>query len=208
VATDYSISLGGNKKTGLGPGIWILTAALFFSMVSLLWLVRYRWVGGLRIEVDKTASVVQEQDERISLLLSQLGETTRKVQALEEISGVEMVIGKPGEALGRTDVKLPYVQESGLLIHKRSSRKLYYLVGTEQTLGDIAAHPRILGAWYLWPLLSEGNGLSARSGSHRVRPGEVLAVPTKVTRWTMRQATTTAGAPDAVREEIFRQGKL
>jgi hypothetical protein len=151
-----------------------------------------------RFKEDETAS--QDREAR-------LRSVERHLAGLSAALNIELIYGGSAKPLAKDEVKLPYRREGNLNTHQAGDVRLYYFTAKGETLGDVAAHPGTLGAWYLWPLLRDENDLKGR-GDTTLPEGTLLAVPRKITDWKLRNATTSAGAPDAVRNEILSQAGI
>ncbi len=170
--------------------------------------VQTRALRPIRAELEalqKTATAATADNERLSKEVERLG---KEMAAVQGVTKVDIVWG--GAAEGDKRVAFPYQRAagSGVWAHPRDgSATVWYYSDEGDTLARIAAHPRVLGATHLWPILARENGLKV-DGNHPLPAGRLIRVPSKIYESQLRGAITEAGAPNEARDEIFTQAGL
>lgn len=170
--------------------------------------VQTRSLRPLRAELgalQKTVEAGTAENERLSKEVQRLG---KEMAAVQGVTKVDIVWG--GAAGGDKRVAFPYVRAagSGVWNHPREgAATVWYYSDEGDTLARIAAHPRVLGATHLWPILARENGLKV-DGNHPLPAGRLIRVPSRIYESQLRGAITEAGAPNEARDEIFAQAGL
>lgn len=208
MAKTFLPEIGAQGRPGASPLVYILLGLLAIAVLGSTYITRFHWVTGLQTKVATLEAELVAEREARQAAEQNLALLTRQVQGLSAINDVELIYGDPDlERVPRDAVKLPYTRQGSVLVHKTDKRSLFYFTGDKETLGDIASHPRVLGSYYLWPILREENKLEGR-GNTPLPPGTLVRVPTRLGDWRVRSATTAAGTPDKVRDEVFKQASI
>ncbi|HUQ42655.1 MAG TPA: hypothetical protein VM052_09150 [Candidatus Limnocylindrales bacterium] len=164
-------------------------------------------VGAEIRRLQKMAEVAQTENERLAKEADTL---RRQVDALQAISRVEILWG--GAKADATRIAFPYARNpnaTGVYMHPRESAgTVWYYTDEGDTLSRIAAHPRVLGASVLWPILAAENNMQKVSGTDPLPAGRLIRVPVRVSEAQIRRATVEAGASDKIRNEVFAQAGL
>lgn len=138
----------------------------------------------------------------------------REIDALQAIARVEILWG--GEANPKdakieakdTKIDFAFTHTGNLWVPpKDTGVTTWYYTDEHQTLGRIAAEPRVLGAYWLWPILAAENGLKV-NGTEPLPAGQMIRIPARITEYQIRRAITEAGTPDKARDAIFAQAGL
>lgn len=207
MARDFLPPIGPNR----GPRVPVVAVLALVVPVLLsaaaVKLVQVRWVRPLNSQtatLRKNATLEREEQEALQEEVDRL---TRQVAALQAISRVEILWG--GASADTKRVAFPYRRPNGATYweHPTTNETLWYYTDEGDTLATIAAHPRVLGAAHLWPILARENGLRPAAGDKLPR-GRLVRVPPRLNEYQIRGAVTEAGAPDDQRNEIFAQAGL
>lgn len=170
--------------------------------------VQTRTLRPMRAEIAslrKTADAATADGDRLSKEVERLG---KEMAAVQGVTKVDIVWG--GAAEGDKRVAFPYLRAagSGVWSHPREGQAtVWYYTDEGDTLARIAAHPRVLGATHLWPILARENGLKV-DGNHPLPAGRLIRVPARLYESQLRGAITEAGAPNEARDAIFTQAGL
>jgi hypothetical protein len=207
MAGDFLPSIGPDRG-GRFPIAGLL--ALFVPValsVGVVKLVQARWIRPLSRDATQLLKNASAEAEKQAELAEEIDRLTRQVAALQAISRVEILWG--GAAADTTRVAFPYQRSSGSSIwtHPTTNETLWYYTDEGDTLSRVAAHPRVLGAAHLWPILARENGLRI-TGADSLPRGQLVRVPARLNEYQIRGAVTQAGAPDKQRNEIFGQAGL
>lgn len=164
--------------------------------------------------MKKAAESSQADQDKIARDVERM---KREVAALQAIAKVEIFWGgelaggdkkaKPVEAKD-TKIDFSFTHQGGVWVNPReTSGTIWYYTDEGETLARISAQSRVLGAWWLWPILAEENNLKI-SGTEPLAAGQMLKIPARISEYQIRHAITEAGAPDKARDEIFAQAGL
>lgn len=188
---------------------WIPLLVVILPLATAGGTLKFLQVRSLRpikaelTKVRNSALAAESETVRLSAEVTRL---SRELKALEGISKVDIVWGGAGESTSR--IAFPYQKNGSVWVHPRTgSATVWYYTDEGDTLKKIAAHPRVLGAAHLWPLLAKENGLQADDGTP-LPAGRLLRVPDRVYEYQLRHALTVAGTPDKQRNEILAQAGL
>lgn len=207
MARDFLPSIGPNRgaRVPLIPLLVFLVPAVVSA--GAVKFVQARWIHPLNAQAATLRKAVQAQEDSRTSLVEEVDRLRRQVAALQAISRVEILWG--GATADTTRVAFPYTRPAGSTFweHPTTNETLWYYTDEGDTLSRIAAHPRVLGAAHLWPVLATENGLRA-TGSDSLPGGRLVRVPARLTEYQIRRAITEAGAPDKQRNEIFAQAGL
>jgi hypothetical protein len=163
--------------------------------------------------MQKAATSSQADQDKMAKEVDRL---RRQVGALQAIAKVEIVWGGASDSpkgsklpeARDTKIDFAYTRAGSFWVHPRDGQAtVWYYTDEGDTLARIAAQPRVLGAYYLWPILATENGLKM-SATDALPAGSLVRVPLKVNEAQIRRAITEAGAPDKARDDIFAQAGL
>ena len=204
---DFLPSIGPDRGTRV-PLLGLL--ALFVPVLlsaGVIKLVQSRWVHPLNAQVVTLRKTTDVEQEKLGEVEDEVDRLRRQVAALQAISRVEILWG--GATADTSRVAFPYqrAQGSSFWAHPTTDETLWYYTDEGDTLTRIAAHPRVLGAAHLWPILAKENGLRA-TGNDALPAGRLVRVPARLNEYQIRGAVTEAGAPDKQRNEIFAQAGM
>lgn len=159
-------------------------------------------VGAEIARLKKIADANAAENDRLAKEVDRL---RREVSALQAVSRVEIVWG--GAQADDKRIAFPYQKSataSGMWTHPRDgAATVWYYTDAGDTLARIAAHPRVLGASQLWPILAAENGMHGAGGTDELQAGRLIRVPARITEPQIRRAIVEAGASDKARNEIF-----
>ena len=204
---DFLPSIGPQRRGGLPIGALLGIVVPFVLAVVVVKFVQTRWVHPLNSQAkqlrDSSETFAGKQEE----LSKEVDRLNRQVAALQAISRVEILWG--GATSDTSRVAFPYqrAQGSSFWAHPTTDETLWYYTDEGDTLTRVAAHPRVLGAAHLWPILAKENGMRA-NGTDSLPAGQLIRVPARINEYQIRGAVTEAGAPDKQRNDIFAQAGL
>lgn len=207
MARDFLPPIGPNRGARVPVVALIAFVVPLVVSAGVLKLVQTRWVHPLNAQVANLRKSADSEKEKQEALQEEVDRLTRQVGALQRISRVEILWG--GAEADTKRVSFPYKRSTNATFweHPVTNETLWYYTDAGDTLAAIAAHPRVLGAAHLWPILARENGLSP-SGSAQLPRGRLVRVPPRLNEFQIRGAVTEAGAPDEQRNEIFAQAGL
>jgi hypothetical protein len=180
--------------------VFLIPTALTFASFKYLQIHSLRPIAAEFATLQKQAKSAKDDNERQAAELARL---ERQVAALQAIQRVEIVWG--GALSDTGHVTFPYQHDLGGKVFVRpgdSTATVWYYCDEGDTLQRIAAHPQVLGAAYLWPILASSNGLSI-DATDPLPAGKLIKVPNRIGEYEIRSAITKAGAPDKARDAIF-----
>lgn len=164
--------------------------------------------------MKKAADVSQTDQDKIERDVEKM---KREVAALQAIAKVEILWGgelaegeKKGKPVDAKDTKIDFAftHQGGVWVNPRATNgTIWYYTDEGETIARISAQSRVLGAYWLWPILAEENNLKV-TGTEPLAAGQMLRIPAKIVEYQIRHAITEAGAPDKARDEIFAQAGL
>ena len=204
---DFLPPIGPNRGARVPFAALLALAVPIVLSAAVVKLVQSRWVHPLNSQVASLRKSTESEKEKQAALQEEVERLTRQVAALQRISRVEILWGGAEADVKR--VAFPYKRPTGASFweHPITNETLWYYTDAGDTLAAIAAHPRVLGAAHLWPILARENGLQA-SGSAELPRGRLVRIPPRLNEYQIRGAVTEAGAPDEQRNEIFAQAGL
>ena len=204
---EFLPSIGPNRGPRLPiVGLLAILVPLAASAAAIRF-IQIRWVRPLNIQAAALRRNLESEQEAREALGKEIDRLNREVGALQAISRVEILWG--GAASDTDRVAFPYARPSGATYwaHPITDETLWYYTDKDDTLSRIAAHPRVLGAAHLWPILARENGLRV-SGADPLPGGRLVRIPARINEYQIRSAVTEAGAPDEQRDAIFAQAGL
>lgn len=204
---DFLPSIGPDRGTRI-PFVALLALLVpVLLSAGVIKLVQTRWIHPLNAQVAALRKSADGEQEKLGKVETEVDRLRRQVAALQAISRVEILWG--GAKADTSRVAFPYerAQSSSFWAHPTTDETLWYYTDAGDTLTRIAAHPRVLGAAHLWPILAKENGLRA-NGNDELPAGKLVRVPARLNEYQIRSAVTEAGAPDKQRNEIFAQAGL
>ena len=209
MSREFLPSIGANRGNRLPilPALVVVVPMLLSGVAVRL--VQQRWVHPLNTQVASLRKTTGSSTEELEKVTKEVDRLTRQVAALQAIARVEIVWGGASDTTSAR-VAFPYGRPSGATFweHPANPQTLWYYTEEGDTIGRIAAHPRVLGSSYLWPILAQENGIRADTASSEVAKGQLIRVPPRVNEMQLRRAITEAGAPDKARNENFAQAGL
>ena len=197
-------SRGSTMSLGIPLGVGLVAV---LAVAAVGYGIRFYWGSTIETQILSLERSLDDEKGERNAAKARIRALETQVAGLSAVNGVELIYGGSGKALPKMEVKLPYKRQGSVVVHATREKSLYYFTANDETLGEIASHPRTLGAWYLWPILRDENKLKGRGGT-KLPPSTLLKIPTRLGDWRLRSATTTAGAPDAVRNKVFEQSGI
>ena len=193
----------------------LLPAAAAYGAWKYTQVKSIRPLGERIAAMKKAADSSQADQDKMSREVEKM---KREIAALQTIAKVDILWGgdaaekieKGKKPVDAKDLKIDFAytrQGSVWTNPKAQNGTIWYYTEEGETLGRIAAEQRVLGAYWLWPVLAEENGLKI-NGTDSLPAGQMLRVPARIAEYQIRHAITEAGAPDKARDEIFAQAGL
>lgn len=207
MAGDFLPNIGPDRGTRV-PFVALLSLLVPVVLAAVtIKFVQSRWIHPLNAQVATLRNAAASEGEEQDKLAMEIDRLTRQVAALQRISRVEILWG--GATADTSRVAFPYQRPQGATYwaHPTTDETLWYYTDEGDTLARVSAHPRVLGAAHLWPILAKENGLRG-SGADALPAGRLVRVPARLNEYQIRGAVTEAGAPDKQRNEIFAQAGL
>ncbi len=166
--------------------------------------LRSRSLKPVGAEIARLRKVSDANAAESARLAKEVDRLRREVSALQAVSRVEIVWG--GAQADDKRITFPYQKHPtspGIYTHPRDgAATVWYYTDDKDTLARIAAHPRVLGAAHLWPILASENGMQV-SGRDELKAGRLIRVPARISEPQIRRAIVEAGASNETRNEIF-----
>lgn len=204
---DFLPPIGPHRSRGVPFAALLAIAMPVLLAAVVVKFVQTRWIHPLNAQTKQLRDTTEADAAKQEELAKEIDRLTRQVAALQAISRVEILWGGANSDTSRVAFPYQRAQGSSFWSHPTTDETLWYYTDQGDTLTRVSAHPRVLGAAHLWPILAKENGLRA-TGSDELPAGQLIRVPPRLNEYQIRGAVTEAGAPDKQRNEIFSQAGL